>query len=516
VLRFDANEKTIGAWKKAEVPATYKPNEFRLARQDRTLSVFAVLHPEGYLAGRMLADSDCSGVWKTQLDYSSGETVRFDVAVRNDGTFCVSFPGNLEETLSSTLQLRLRCNNREARGWVHVEEVLCLPERDRRVLGAIGRFVRGNADEDDDIVLLEYLAASAVRHLKAFDLPLRLESASDSEGSHKDEEWAIELAELKPDPNADPGAGTAGSAEGASAYILDKWFGQLRKRLLGRPGAAEIAVSSVHHFRQATFRVSGEDDEDERQRKVEQVESALENFDRRMRHLVDTPDGDARVLRTVLVLWLEVKLNMLAFRLEDPTGASLFAREWFEKATTCSELGPDISALEQHVFALAGAMPAVMDEKGCADSAYVALHEDLERFCRGAVPAERALQGAGQSSAWLARALLKGAEAGLAPSLKRILDAPTLRQAVETVLSCLNSHLPLPETSILFDTPEGHVLRLMLAAGLDVRHISVVEHANDGCTGCQYRPTAQVEQSLRNSRIALCSHCNRILLRTGL
>ena len=516
VLRFDANEETLGVWKKAEVPTTFQPNEFPLAGQGQTLSVFAVLHSNGQLTGRVLTNLDCSGIWKGQLEYSSGETVRLEVSVGSEGTFCELFQGNFEETLSSTVQLILRRNDREARGWVHVEEVLCLPERDRRVLGAIGRFVRGNADEDDDIALLEYLAASAVRHLNAFDLPLRLEPAPDSKASSIDEETAIDLDELKPDPNAGPSAETTGSAEGAPTYVLDKWFGQLRKRLLGRQGVAEVAVSSVHHLRQATLRASEEDDEDERQRKVERVESALENFDRRMRHLVETPDGDARVLRTIFVVWLEVKLNMLAFRLADPAGASLFAREWFEKVTTRCELGSQLSALEQHVFALAGAMPSVLDKKGCVEWAYMALHEALERFCRGAVPVERALQGAGDSSAWVARALLKGSEADVASSLKRILDSRTLRQEVETVLSCLNSHQPIPENSILFDTPEGHALRPMLATGLADRYVSVVEHANDGCPGCQYKPTAQVEQSLRNSRIASCSHCNRILLRIGL
>ena len=516
VLRFDPKEKTLGAWKKAEVPDSFQPNEFPCGGQEQILSVHAVLRSDGYLTGRMLTIPDCSGTWDSRLEFSSGEAVEFKASVISDNTFRLHFPGNVEETLSSTLQLILRRGGSEARGWVHVEEVLALPERERLVLGTLGRIVRGSSDQDDDIALLEYLAASAIRHLNAFEIPLTFQAGSDAKDSQQEENTAIELGMLEPDAHAALTSDSGSPSDGAQTYILDKWFGQLRRRLLAPWGLAAAVVSSTGHFRQPSASASGEDDEDENLQKARQVESALELFDKGMRHLLELPDGDARMRRTILAMWLEVKLNMLAFRLADHVGAKLFARDWFERGTRQSHLDTEISALEQHVFAIAGAMPLILDEKGCGESAYAVLHEDLERFCRGTVPVDRAFESARQSSAWVARALLKGSEADIISSLSHILESRTLRQEVDTIISCLNSHHPIPENSAVYNTPEGQALREALTAGSANQEVLVVANAKDGCPHCQLGPTAKVEQSLRTARVASCSHCNRILIRNGI
>jgi hypothetical protein len=516
VLRFDPNEKTLGTWKKAEVPDSFRPNEFPCGDQGQILSVHAVLRSDGYLTGRMLTSSNCSGTWDSRLEFSSGETIEFKAPVRSDNTFRLQFPGNVEETLSSTLQLILRRGGSEARGWVHVEEVLALPERERLVLGAIGRFVRGRSDQDDDIMLLEYLAASAIRHLNAFDIPLKFEEGPEPKSSQQEENTAIELGMLEPDAHAAITSDRGDASGGAQTYILDKWFGQLRRRLLAPAGLATAVVSSLSHFRQPNASASGEADEEEKLQKTKQVESALERFDKGMRHLLELPDGDARMRRTILAMWLEVKLNMLAFRLADRAGAKLFARDWFERATRQSHLGSEVSALEQHAFAIAGAMPFILDDKGCGEPTYAALHEDLERFCRGAVPFDRAIESARQSAAWLAGALLKGREAALVSSLSHVLESRTLRQEVDTIISCLNSHQPIPENSAVYNTPEGQALREALAASPYNQEFLVVANANDGCPHCHMGPTAKVEQSLMTARVARCSHCNRFLLRNGI
>jgi hypothetical protein len=514
VLRFDLGKKTLGAWEKAEVPDAFQPNEFPSGNRGQTISVYAVLHSDGQLAGQMLTETDCTGIWKTQLEYSGGDSNGFEIPVKKDNRFRMPFPGNLEETLSSTIQLIMRCNCNEARGWVHVEELLGLPERDRRVLTTIGRFVKGNADADDEILLLEYLANSAIRHLNAFDVSLRFEGGSGKGEPKEDEEAAIAIGELKPDPDIPASTGSGGHSDGVPTYVLDKWFAQLRKRLLGPLSKAEVTASLHPLARKPSADSDDEGDDDEG--KAAQVESALDKFENRMRHLIEEPEGDAHVRQIVFVMWLEVELNMLAFRIVDLARANFFAKDWFEKATASCGLGTEPSALEQHVFAIAGAMPLLIGEEVPPESTYAGLHEDLERFCCGAVPVERAVQSASQSYDWVARALRKGSEAEIAVSLKHILEARTLRQEVEMVLSCLNSHQPVPADSKLFDTPEGSALREFLMGGSDGHEVLPIDSVEDACPRCQMQATTQAKQKLRTFRVARCPHCNYILLRSGI
>ena len=77
--------------------------------------------------------------------------------------------------------------------------------------------------------------------------------------------------------------------------------------------------------------------------------------------------------------WEQLELGPFV-RNGDLPGAKLFARGWFYKVAEYCELVEEESALDQHFFAIAGAMPFLLEEKGCDESAYSALHEDLERF----------------------------------------------------------------------------------------------------------------------------------------
>jgi hypothetical protein len=116
----------------------------------------------------------------------------------------------------------------------------------------------------------------------------------------------------------------------------------------------------------------------------------------------------------------------------------------------------------------------------------------------------------------VARALLKGSEADLISSLSHILESRTLRQEVDMIVSCLDSHYPIPEDSAVYNTPEGQALREALMAGSENQEVLVVTNAKDGCPHCHMGPTAKVEQSLRTARVARCSHCNRFLMRNGI
>src|SRR5262249_17970177 len=121
--------------------------------------------------------------------------------------------------------------NIEGTGWLAMEELLRMPMRQRTVFSAMVRFMTDEATDQDDIVLLDYLAVSAARHLVAFrSRPQKTEENASVEAPNDNIVVAVE--NFAPNDSVPNIASVQLLRDHDDVQILDRWFGQFRRRIL--------------------------------------------------------------------------------------------------------------------------------------------------------------------------------------------------------------------------------------------------------------------------------------------
>jgi len=142
------------------------------------------------------------------------------------------------------------------------------------------------------------------------------------------------------------------------------------------------------------------------------------------------------------------------------------------------------------------------------------LHEALETFWSGSVDIDRAKRSLLTDSRIGLGGLLLDINPGqLESALAEILSSRTMRREIADVLDAFRDHAPLPASPI-FETETGRVLRRELLKRTGKIRIKQLLRSEYVCPNCYCGCCTSVAASLQNTRMAVCTSCGWVILRT--
>jgi hypothetical protein len=496
-------------WSKVTNPSFCPTPAYKRSGIGNSYLVFAELVDSGDLRGRIVSISSPAGEWFGDIQKANGDSIHFTVAVSGNGYFTKShLTGDEDFLFASGLQIKLESGSRTARGWLTNNFLLNLPKSHRISPSALLRLINREETEDDDAALLEYLAIYALDHLNTFQArAIALKETTEDTG--RNETFSIDLEYLKPDSTAV--AQDYGSEDSAmsAALAIERVFAQLRRRLLGHISRKESSQPGPVLDPSAG---SGEDeDEDptkERTRSTQRFDNAFEYFMGKMEELAKDEALSAEHRRPALVIWVEIALHMLVRRKRDRDEAKDFLLTWFWLTTTMMSAKEISDSLEQHVVTSAAILAGANLE---SKKSVLSLHEALEHFWGGNVDLDRAIDDLlPPSPLSISQLFLESSPITLEESLKTVLSTTTLRHELDRLLKGeeLNTGSPL------LQNVAGIELRDELKArGKNAR----IEFLSDRSFLCPKEFIVLSEAckgELQRNRVARCSVCGRLILRT--
>lgn len=507
VLRFDPSGEGWTNWKKAAVPAEHTVVDYRPAGLLSLSLVYAELRSSGELRGRIICSQSAAGRWAGLLLKSTGESTAFQADVTDGGYFQALIPQFEELAFASALQIMMTLGANVARGWVQNTEILAMPRLRKLGISSLLRLINREGTTDDDVALLDYLAIHASEHLPTFRHAIRQPKPS-PQGDPRDEHEVIHLEALAPSdiPEHDPHDATTPDMTPSSA--LDRIFSQLRRRLLG----ATTRETNVPGF--SGIESEGEDgtDEPDQREENESIQPALDYFGERMHELVESEAMDPAKRGPLLVLWLEVTMHMLVGRQSDRRGALSFLENWFRLATAKGRVEEKTVALEQHVVTAAAILRLTSNEGSTNQPQQ--LHEGLESFWSGSVAADRAKQSLlTDSRIALGGLLLDYQPKQLEAALEEVLASRTIREDIAEILNAHRENAPLPHSPI-FESEAGQALRRELLRKIGKRRVRRLTRPELACPNCFCTCCSSVASALQTNRIAVCTSCGWVILRT--
>jgi hypothetical protein len=509
IVRLDRAGKGWTKWKRFAIPDQYQEMNYRPPGLLNSYLVYAELRGTGELQGRIISTRSAEGSWAGVLQKASGESVSFCANVTEDGCFETSLAELEDFAFSPALQLAMTSGALIARGWVQNTEILGMPRLRKLGISSLLRLINREETADDDIALLDYLAIHATEHLATFQRAMRRGSDSTRDREATDDRVMVHVADLAPVEESKYTSHDETVLGMTPVSALERIFSQLRRRLLGA-GTPEKETTRANAVEADSEDATpdgeiGQGEAHEQRR----VQRALDYFDEKMRELVDADGVDPAKVNSLLVLWLEVTLHMLLRRQSDRAAALAFLRSWFQKAAQKCHPADDIDAVEQHLTAAAVVLRCVAsDSAACCQ-----IHEALEDFWDGSVPAERAARSLlGDSRIGLGGILLDLSTGQLKAALDEILATTTIRQEIEQIIAAHRQDTPLPASPIL-ETEAGKALRRELLRRGGKVHITEVSGTGAVCPNCYCGFCSSVAASLRVSRLAVCTSCGWIILR---
>jgi hypothetical protein len=514
VLRFDASGNGWATWRKTANPSSYESLTYRQAGIGESSLVFAELRDSGELKGRLLTLLPAKGIWSGKIEKASGESIEIDVTVDSEGRFSHYLTNADEFLYASGLQIRLKANGREARGWIQNAAVLNLPKLHRLPLPSLLRLINRDETEEDNIALLEYFALHASEHLRTFRSRVSVANTSENEQPEDQGSYSIDLESLTPSGEIPPSNRPDVVAKTSTEQALDQIFAQLRKRLLGH--ASPRRQSGWTHEKVGSDDVVEEQVADEdlpaSNGEEEKLADALDSFTNNMQSIVRAADLSSNHRRAILVLWLEVMLHMLVRRRRDRAGAGAFLWTWFQLTSSLTTVEGQPDGLEQH-FVTVAAILVALDSDGASSNARV-LHEALEHYWRGTVDVDRAHKELHPySPLGLTGLFFDQEKLNLHLFLTNVLEAETLRQELCKILELHKNGSSLPENSPVFQTDAGQALLKELQQENHVPRYAVLKGASMLCPRDYTLPSEIFRSDLEKHRIALCSSCGLLVLR---
>ena len=508
ILRVKRNRIEWTKWTKVNFPKTFEPCDFHADNSGESV-VFATAHSDGSLSGRIIGVREPQGAYDATLSRPAGQSSSFRVDVQADGSFRKFARVKSDLLLAAGLQIILRSKERVARGWVHVEDVLSLPRLPKLNIPSFLRLLRREHTEEDEIALLEYFAVGATRHSSLFSEPIAKRKGPEALSDADDVDSVIDLDEIKPDPN--PEIWTVGGitqSESASGS-LKRMFSRLRHLYL----APSVKEKTTPAFRpRISVEVEGEDGNNGEPPEEEfHLQSAIDEFDTRMRELIEAEHAGSTARRGLYVLWLEVFEYMKTVRSEDFEDAFAFMRDWSGLVGTGMRATDQIDALEQHLVSCLSTMSLVLTDP--SPELNSDFHDTLEHFYCGAVSSQR-VHEALLVNCVVPYGLVLKEENGvkMQAGLARILSAPTVRQQLEQFIGDFQDGEPIDDNSPLFHGSAGEqILERLRSARSSVRFADLLDE-RPVCPKCYYALPSSMAQHLLRSRIGCCE-CGALIVR---
>lgn len=487
----------------AQMPSGLGSSEIVFARFDQ--------RDTRLLKGSILSLQATAGLWTYRLIQADGASISGDVTIKDDGSFEV-FDENLDGFAElPALQIALKRDDREARGWVHNDLLLSIGSRRRLTAGALSRLMRRDGTDDDIQALLDYLSVQADKHLRIFNLPVASEDGEDTPKDSGEQTVSVRIDDLAPMSGMENIEGIANALDGAGHDHFETAMLRLRLMLLGH--GRRIALSRSDS---ADAVVAEDEDSDERRRTTDDdaYRLGLEDFERSLDQMINDAADRAEALKGLLVIQLEVGMWMRLYRLDDVDGASEFLGRWFVTASKRGLASEDnMSALTQHVFTSAAILAAFADTS--PDTAQlVALHDALERFCAGAVDEQLAIGSlVNDPKTGFASTLLPELDVyGLETALRGILTTRTRRRQLEDALNLAGRGEEIPKDWEVFSSPLGKSLHAKLIKPNWKRQIKRSIPNYQACSHCWCSYPAQELNQFQSQRIGHCVQCKKFSL----
>jgi hypothetical protein len=167
--------------------------------------------------------------------------------------------------------------------------------------------------------------------------------------------------------------------------------------------------------------------------------------------------------------------------------------------------------LEQHVVTSAAVLGYVDGTSACLER----MHEALEAFWSGSVPLARAQNSLLKSSRIGFGSLMLDFEPeALELTLGEIVQTRTRRLELAEALHAYHHKLPLSESAPAFAGAVGAALYQQLLRGAGKARVKIVNGKGASCPYCFCSFCSAVESDLRNLRLAVCTSCSWVLVRT--
>ena len=269
-------------------------------------------------------------------------------------------------------------------------------------------------------------------------------------------------------------------------------------------------------------RGSAEDEEEAAEHNHESCAALITVSGWNSAHALSRPTGRYTTAdkRAGSAIWFDVSTHMLCHRLGDIPGAVVFLRRWLARTTELVYASVSPTEIERYVFAVSAILAQFAKSEESSRDLRL-LHETLERFCRGPVSRDYAIEAVDRAWAEGLRALQLGDECGLAASanIDLILSATTSLKDLKTLLEAVHRGEVIPRDSRIFFGRDGHEdtlgrdFRAVLIRRDRHRYLRERTDANFGLSCCHLRFSSAAAAEYRNRRIARCSMCNRFNLR---
>jgi len=479
------------------------------SEQTGPLLVHVIVNYGGRAKGRFVSGKGVEGKWSGYITWNTRRETPVSTVVSADGGFQFELSEGDAQILGSSAQIHLQQGKREARGWIQNDAALTLPPQLTPVIRSLG----GQATEDDDLALLDYLATHALEHLTSFGRrlgPGRL-AATDPESTST---TTVHLTELAPRIESEQGAESERlvTAQTASA-VVDHIMTRLRHTMLQRhDGIVDESVEmDGSESEEGTDGMSELKAEEARR---ERVSDALDRFDHRMRKIIeecdDDPNGNS-ARAAFLVLWLDVKFSFLLTRVRSPVRARSFLYEWFFIATELPVSGTGSDALREHVVTAAVLLAADSIGKDDASIRPARLREQLENCLKpdiDSAEAQETLHGDPLSS--FASDLFGSDQPhDLNSVLLSMWSTKTIREQIAEILSAYKAGTPIDRTLPVFAGKSGEGFFEALTRPSRIPWVKELTGSPTRCAHCSEAMGGDQQIDLVQQRFAHCIQCKR-------
>jgi hypothetical protein len=502
-------------WEGVPIPADFERKPFSPGLAARKVSVHASLRGSGEIRGQIMPSAGVLGQWKLKLERLGNVLADLPVDVDESGAFRITFFGSERLIEAGSIRITITQADKEGSGWLEMEELLRMPAQQRSVFSAMVRFMTNQATEQDDIALLDYLAMSAARHLRAFKSPNEAENSKQrSPQMGGRENVSVAIDQFAPDDGARLAPSSRVLDDTSAVDVLDRWFGQFRRRVLSPARPRHQAGGD-----QAADPVRGGAEDDEEAADQQRVLRSFDSFQAGMIRTLQQPKISEADKRAGFAIWFDVSTHMLCHRLGDVPGAIVFLRSWIARISDAVSAETSPAETEQYLFTVVAILAQLSISAETARDLQI-LHEAMERFCDGNVARDYAMKALDRDWAeGLARFIL----GDHAPDLERNLDAAlgvsTSLKELQTLLDAVHRNEPIPSDSRVFFSQSGNeddlgaTFRAVLKRSDRAKCLCERRDGNVGLSCCHLKFSAAAAADYKVRRIARCSMCKKFNLR---
>lgn len=496
LLRYYTKKKPTGIqWQSVDAPLQVIRHDFRAAGIKGRAFVYARLSGDGELSGKILGTGSYAGKWQAHLSSPAGSEHEFTVTVSERAAFSLRLQG-LQS--AAALQLCLVRGEQCAMGWVSAEMLLANNKTGLMPVGVLLRHLSQESTQEDDIVLLNYLNESLLRHFLSPAAPNVPKEAAVTDKSGNDElDIEIDLQRLATTEEDDPVACASRTAETRTS--LEQTISRLRLCLRDRlvKGVANLAA--------------GPDDDGEADEPYDDdiasstIGTALDAFEERIREIIDTVTQESAA--QALMIWREVKLAMLLHRMQRPELAPVFLRAWLNVCARKFTSIVPVELLDRYVFGSCAFLAAYETDT----VELPLLHEELQTYCGGEPALDRIESALAGGLEELLRQILPPHAPSLTDAILNVLAAPSLGQQIVAVRNWFQQKGPQPSADLpIFQSQVGRQLALLLGQPASVRCLDR-RPDSEACPQCHCRLSYAALSDLTYRRLCQCGNCQRFI-----